>query len=108
MVRGNFNPGHDPDRVLADVTMVLADGGEAIADIDVLRHQAGARQGGVAAHSFWRTLKQVTPGRLNWIAIVRARTLCWTPLRARTEDPSLEALPMLLFRDPRQFPASGR
>ncbi len=40
MVRGNFNPGHDPDRVLADVTMVLADGGEAIADIDVLRHQA--------------------------------------------------------------------
>ena len=39
MVRRNFNPGHDRGRVLADVAVMLADGGEAIADIDVLRHR---------------------------------------------------------------------
>lgn len=41
MLRRNFNPGHDRGRVLTDVALKLADGREAIADIDVLRHQAG-------------------------------------------------------------------
>ncbi len=40
MARRNFKPGHDLERVLTDVAVMLADGGEAIADIDVLRHQA--------------------------------------------------------------------
>jgi len=30
---------HDRGRVLADVAVMIADGGEAIADIEVLRHQ---------------------------------------------------------------------
>jgi hypothetical protein len=42
IVRRNFNPGHDCGRVLVDVAVILCDGGEAIADIDVLRHQAEA------------------------------------------------------------------
>ena len=43
MTRRSFVPVHDRDRgrVPADVAVMLADGGEAIADIDVLRHQAG-------------------------------------------------------------------
>lgn len=42
MVRRNSSPpGHDRGRVLTDVAVMLADSGEAIADIDVLRHQAG-------------------------------------------------------------------
>ena len=39
MARRSFVPVHDRGRVLADVAVMLADGGEAIADIDVLRHQ---------------------------------------------------------------------
>jgi len=41
MARRSFVPGHDRGRVLVDVAVMLADGGEAIADIDVLRHQGG-------------------------------------------------------------------
>ena len=41
MLRRGFVPVHDRGRVLTDVAVMLADGGEAIADIDVLRHQGG-------------------------------------------------------------------
>ena len=37
MARRRFVPVHDRGRVLADVAVMLADGGEAIGDIDVLR-----------------------------------------------------------------------
>jgi len=37
---GSFTPVHDRGQVLVDIAVMLADGGEAIADIDVLRHQA--------------------------------------------------------------------
>ncbi|MGN6089432.1 MAG: IS1380 family transposase [Actinomycetales bacterium] len=73
MARRNFTPGHDRGRVLADVGVMLADGGEAIADIDVLRHQAGVLGPVASAPTVWRTLKQVTPGRLKKIATARAR-----------------------------------
>lgn len=39
MARRGFVPVHDRGRVLTDVAVMLADGGEAIADIDVLRHR---------------------------------------------------------------------
>lgn len=73
MARRNFTPGHDRGRVLADVAVMLADGGEAIADIDVLRHQAGVLGPVASPPTVWRTLKQVTPGRLTKIATARAR-----------------------------------
>jgi len=41
MMRRSFTPVHDRGRVPADVAVMLADGGEAITDIDVLRQQAG-------------------------------------------------------------------
>jgi len=40
LAQRSFTPCHDRGRVLADVAVMIADGGEAIADIDVLRHQA--------------------------------------------------------------------
>lgn len=40
--RRRFVPGHDRGRVLADAAVMLSDGGEAIGDIEVLRHQAVA------------------------------------------------------------------
>lgn len=73
MVRRNFVPGHDRGRVLADVAVMLADGGEAIADIDVLRHQAGVLGPVASAPTVWRTLDEVTAGRLKKIATARAR-----------------------------------
>jgi hypothetical protein len=38
LARSGWWPGHDLGRVLADLAVMIADGGEAIADIDVLRH----------------------------------------------------------------------
>ncbi len=73
MVRRSFTPGHDRGGVLADVAVMLADGGEAIADIDVLRHQAGVLGPVASAPTVWRTLDEVTPGRLKKIESARAR-----------------------------------
>jgi hypothetical protein len=73
MVRRNFVPGHDRGRVLTDVAVVLADGGEAIADIDVLRHQSSVLGRVASAPTVWRALDEVTPGRLKRIQNARAR-----------------------------------
>ncbi len=73
MVRRNFNPGHDCGRVLTDVAVMLADGGEAIADIDVLRHQSSVLGPVASPPTVWRALDEVTPGRLKKIQTARAR-----------------------------------
>jgi hypothetical protein len=73
MTRRSFTPGHDRGRVLADVAVMLADGGEAIADIDGLRHQVGVLGPVASAPTVWRTLDEVTPGRLKKIESARAR-----------------------------------
>ena len=73
MARRNFTPGHDRGRVLVDVAVMLADGGEAIADIDVLRHQGGVLGPVASPPTVWRTLDEVTAGRLKKIAAARAR-----------------------------------
>lgn len=73
MSRRRFTPVHDRGRVLVDVAVMLADGGEAIADIDVLRHQAGVLGPVASPATVWRTLKAMTPGPLKKIAAARAR-----------------------------------
>lgn len=73
MVRRSFTPVHDRGRVLVDVAVMLADGGEAIADIDVLRHQAPVLGRVASPPTVWRTLDEVTAGRLKKIATARAR-----------------------------------
>ena len=57
--RTSFTPRHDRGRVLIDVAM-LADGGEAITDIDVLRHQAQVLGPVASAPTLWRTLHERT------------------------------------------------
>lgn len=74
MARHSFTPVHDRGRVLVDVAVMIADGGEAIADIDVLRHQSCVLGPVASPPTVWRTLDEVTPGRLKKIAIARART----------------------------------
>jgi hypothetical protein len=41
LTRRGFVPGHDRGQVWVDVATMLAAGGEAIADINTLRHQEG-------------------------------------------------------------------
>lgn len=73
MARRNFVPVHDRGRVLTDVAVMLADGGEAIADIDVLRHQGDVLGPVASAPTVWRTLDETTGSRLRKIAAARAR-----------------------------------
>ena len=75
MTRRSFVPVHDRGRVLGDVAVMLADGGEAIADIDVLRHQSSVLGPVASPPTVWRTLDEVTPGRLKKIATARARSV---------------------------------
>ncbi|WP_256842951.1 hypothetical protein [Ornithinimicrobium cryptoxanthini] len=81
MARRTFVPVHDRGRVLVDVAVMLADGGEAIGDIDVLMHQCDVlgHQCGVlgpvaSAPAVWRALDEVIPGLLKKMATARPRT----------------------------------
>ena len=72
LARRSFVPVHDRGQVLVDVATVVAAGGEAIGDIDTLRHQPV--WGPVASPAtVWRALDEVTPAALARIAKARAR-----------------------------------
>jgi hypothetical protein len=73
LARRSFTPIHDRGRVLVDVAVMLADGGEAIADIDVLRHQAQVLGPVASAPTVWRALSELTPAALKRIAKARAK-----------------------------------
>jgi hypothetical protein len=73
LARRAFTPIHDRGRVLVDVAVMLADGGEAIADIDVLRHQSAVLGKVASPPTVWRTLSELTPAALKRIAKARAR-----------------------------------
>lgn len=65
--------GHDRGEVLVDLAVLLADGGEAISDLAVLRNQP-ALFGAVASNSTgWRTLEAVDGEALERIAAARAQ-----------------------------------
>ena len=72
LARRSFSPVHDRGQVLIDMASVLAAGGEAIGDIDTLRHQPV--WGRVASPpTVWRALDEITPAALARIAKARAR-----------------------------------
>jgi hypothetical protein len=76
---------HDPGRVLVDVAVMLADGGECISDIATLADQPGVL-GPVASDSTCRrVLDSITAPDLDSIAVARAgaRELAWAQ-RAET------------------------
>jgi hypothetical protein len=71
--------GHDPGRVAVDVAVMLADGGQAIADLAVLRDQP-ALFGLVASDpTAWRVLSDVDAAALRRLRAARAqaRELAW-------------------------------
>ena len=71
--------GHDRGAVLVDLAVMIADGGETISDLAVLRDQPGLF-GEVASHATaWRTLEAVDDDALARIKIARAqaRAAAW-------------------------------
>lgn len=71
--------GHDPGRIAVDLTVMLADGGEAIADLAVLRNEA-ALFGPVASDpTAWRLLSQLDATLLAELRSARAhaREIAW-------------------------------
>ena len=85
MARRSFIPSvHDRGQVLTDVAVLLADGGEAISDIDVLRHQRQVLGPVASAPTVWRALDEVTDARRRKIQAARARVRrhVWAQLAA--------------------------
>jgi hypothetical protein len=73
VARRGFVPGRDRGRVLTDLAVMIADGGEAISDVETLRRQ-GEVFGQVASQATsWRALDEVGPAQLRRIATARAR-----------------------------------
>lgn len=70
--RGRW-PVHDRGRVLVDLAVMIADGGEAICDIDVLRHQREVFGAVASDTTVWRALDEIGPAQLRRIAVARAR-----------------------------------
>ena len=71
--------GHDRGRVLVDLAVMLADGGEAISDLAVLRNQPALFGEVASLATAWRTLEAVDDACLARIAQARAaaRARAW-------------------------------
>ena len=85
MARRGFTPIRNRGRVLADVAVLIAGGGQAIADIDVLRHQGEVLGSVASAPTVWRArheLDEVTPAVAKRIDKARAkvRAHVWSQL----------------------------
>jgi hypothetical protein len=64
---------HDPGRVLVDVAVMLADGGEAISDLGVLRDQPDLFGAVASTATAWRVLDAVDEAMLNALRAARAQ-----------------------------------
>ena len=64
--------GHDRGRVLADLAVMIADGGTAIADLAVLRDQPSLFGEVASTPTAWRTLEAIDGAALDRIATARA------------------------------------
>jgi Transposase DDE domain group 1 len=64
--------GHDRGQVLVDVAVMIADGGEAISDLAVLRNQPALFGAVASTPTAWRTLQAVDAAALARIAAARA------------------------------------
>jgi hypothetical protein len=73
LTRRSFTPVHDRGRVLVDLAVMIADGGEAISDIAVLRHQRDVLGDIASAPTVWRTLDELTAARLRQVEKARAK-----------------------------------
>jgi len=79
---------HAPGRVLTDLAVLLADGGEAISDLAVLREQPGLFGCVASTATAWRVLDGVDPAGMDALKLARAeaRERAWL-LRAEAGRP---------------------
>jgi hypothetical protein len=73
LARSGWWPVHDRGRVLVDLAVMIADGGEAICDIDVLRHQHEVFGPVASDTTVWRALDEIGAVQLRRIAKARAK-----------------------------------
>jgi Transposase DDE domain group 1 len=73
LTRHWFAPRHDRGQVWVDLATMPAAGGEAIADIDTLRHQSELLGPVASPPTVWRVLDEVTPAVLKRVERARAR-----------------------------------
>jgi thioesterase domain-containing protein len=64
--------GHDPGRVATDLAVMLADGGEAIADLAVLRDQGEVFGPVASTPTAWRLLADIDKAALASLRAARA------------------------------------
>jgi hypothetical protein len=90
LTRRSFRPVHDRGRVLVDLAVLLVDGGEAIADIDVLRHQRQVLGPVASAPTVWRSLDELTSAAMERVEKARARVRrrVWARLAAGAGVPA--------------------
>jgi len=71
--------GHDPGRIAVDLAVMLADGGEAIADLALLRDQPDMFGPVASAPTAWRLLAGINPATLRALRTARAaaREVAW-------------------------------
>jgi hypothetical protein len=105
LVRRGWWPGHDRGRVLVDLAVMIADGGEAICDIDVLRHQGEVFGPVASAATCWRALDAIGDRQLRRIAKARAQVRVRIKLRpgnagANTAADHLEVLAQAVAQIP--------
>jgi hypothetical protein len=80
--------GHDPGRIAVDLAVMLADGGQAIADLGVLRDQSGLFGPVASDPTAWRLLSQLDETMLAELRAARAdaRQVAWAQ-HAETRGP---------------------
>src|SRR6266705_3210504 len=83
--RDGFTPGHDRGRVLTDTAVMMADGGNTVRGIDVLRHQRDLLGEVASPATVSRALAEVDPATLQRMDTARAqvRAQVWDLIVAR-------------------------
>lgn len=85
LYREDFTPGHDRGRVLADAAVMMADGGNTVRGIDVLRHQPDLLGEVASPATLSRALGEVDQAALHRVDAARAavRARVWDLIVAR-------------------------
>jgi phage FluMu protein gp41 len=83
--RDGFTPGHDRGRVLTDTAVMMADGGNTVRGIDVLRHQRDLLGEVASPATVSRALAEIDPATLQRMDAARAqvRARVWDLIAAR-------------------------
>jgi hypothetical protein len=85
LYRDGFTPGHDRGRVLTDIAVMMADGGNTVRGIDVLRHQRDLLGEVASPATVSRALGEVDSAALEQMDVARAqvRARVWDLIAAR-------------------------